>query len=178
MTIKTTGTGDDLRVLANAGEDEIQRVSCSCCDACASVPDEITIVFSGLTGCPASPAYPAPLVSATLTRENPNESHGYQDALHNLTAGCVTAKQVYEAAALGFDLTAYLPEGIAPDDTSTPLFIIQMSGESGDVTFLNAFIGYLAIKDTPVTNIIDLADCGIFNDDLYWTYGGTATISW
>jgi len=177
-TIAISGAETDKKVVLKT-VDGVQKVSCLCC-GCASVPSQITVVFSGLTGCPASPAYPAPLVSATLTRENPNESHFYEDALQSVNVGCVTAKQVYEAAAVpgAIDLTGYIPEGIAPDDTSTPLFIIQMSGESGDVTFLNAFIGYFAIKDTPVTNTIDLADCGIFNDDKYWTYGGTATISW
>jgi len=51
MTIKTTGTGDDVRVLANAGEDEIQRVSCLCC-GCEILPTtSVSLVISGALFC-------------------------------------------------------------------------------------------------------------------------------
>ena len=172
-TIKTTGIGAALRVLTKTS-DEVQRISCFCC-GCSSVPSQITVVFSGLTTCPASPAYPAPVVSATLTRENPNESHYYTDALQEVSAGCTTAKQIYEAALVGIDLTAYIPEGISPDDTSTPLFIIEILGEAPSTGFGNAFQGLWAMKDSPVTNLLDFADC---DSQDAWAYGGTATLSW
>jgi len=172
-TIKTTGTGSALRVLTKTS-DEVQRVSCSCC-GCASVPDEITVVFSGLTVCDGG--YPAPITTATLTRENPNESHFYEDALQLVTVGCTNAKAIYEAAAVpgAIDLTGYIPEGISPDDTGTPLFSITIFGEDPSTGFGNAFRGLWALKDTPITNFIDFGDCDSSDE---WAYGGTATISW
>jgi hypothetical protein len=170
-TIALRGTETKKVVLKTI--DGVQKVSCLCC-GCASVPDEITVVFSGITTCPASPAYPAPLVSATLTQENPNESYYYTDALQEVSAGCTTAKQIYDALP-GIDLTAYIPEGIAPDDTTTPLFIIQITGEAPSTGFGNAFQGLWAMKDSPVTNLIDFGDCAGRDE---WAYGGTATLSW
>ena len=172
-TIKTTGSASGLRIITKK-VNGLPRVSCLCC-GCASVPSKITVVFSGLTVCDVR--YPAPLTFATLTQENPNESYYYEDALQLVSAGCTTAKQIYEAAAVpgAIDLTGYIPEGIAPDDTGTPLFIIQITGEDVSTGFGNAFQGLWAMKDSPVANNIDFDNCADRDD---WAYGGTATLSW
>jgi hypothetical protein len=111
---------------------------------------------------------------AILTQENPNESYFYQDDLQIVQVGCTTAKQIY-AFLPTIDLTAYIPEGISPDDTSTPLFSIEVFGEAPSTGFGNAFRGLWAMKDSPVTNFIDFGDCAGRDE---WAYGGTATLSW
>jgi hypothetical protein len=170
MTIKTTGTGDDVRVLANTGEDEIQRVSCSCCDACASVPDEITVVFSGLTVC--EPEYPAPITTATLTRFSIS-GWGYSGPFDEVTVTCTTSKDIHEFFPSRVE---FIPEGIAADDTSTPLFAVNINGNAAPITNSNAFTGFYGVKDGPLANLLDSDGCGESDDN--WAYGGTATISW
>jgi len=174
-TIAISGAETDKKVVLKT-VDGVQKVSCLCC-GCASVPSQITVVFSGITICPSSPAYPEPLTTATLTQENPNEVYFYQDALQIVQVGCATAKEIYAAAAVpgAVDLTSYIPDGIAPDDNTTPLFIIEILGEDPSTGFGNAFQGLWAMKDSPVTNLIDFGNCASRDD---WAYGGTATLSW
>jgi len=168
-TIKTTGIGSSLRVLTKTDEDEVQRVSCSCCDPCASVPDEITVVFSGLTVC--EPEYPAPVTTATLTRFSIS-GWFYSDTFNLVEVTCTTSKFIHEFLP---DRVGFIPEGIEPDDTSTPLFAVSINGESAPITNSNAFIGFYGVKDSPEVNLLDFADC---DSQDAWAYGGTATISW
>ena len=169
-TIKTTGIGSSLRVLTKTDEDEVQRVSCSCCDPCASVPDEITVVFSGLTVC--EPEYPAPITTATLTRFSIN-GWGYSGTFDEVTVTCTTSKFIHEFLP---DRVEFIPEGIAADDTSTPLFDVNINGNAAPITNSNAFTGFYGVKDSPLANLLDSDGCGESDDN--WAYGGTATISW
>lgn len=171
-TIALRGTETKKVVLRTI--DGVQKVSCLCC-GCASVPDEITVVFSGITTCPADPAYPAPLTTATLTKTN-DSTWMFFGALESVEATCITAKFIHEFLP---DQIPDIPAGIDADDTGTPLFIIKMTGEPGSgVTDLTAFSGRFCVNNGSVTNRINLADCGILNDDQFWGYGGTATLSW
>mgnify|MGYP003649607966 CR=1 FL=1 len=170
-SIALSGTGTKRVVLKTVNG--VQKVSCSCC-GCDSVPDEISVVFSGMTTCPISPAYPAPLTSATLTYSLGSNEWIYSDGLNVVRANCLSAKYIYEFLP---EYAGNIPSGIAPDDTGTPLFTIDLVGDSGDVTDLSAFLGLYCIKNGSVTNKNTLADCG-FSSDERWAYGGTATLSW
>jgi len=165
-TIKTTGSGAELRIITQTIEGQA-RISCLCC-GCASVPDEITIVFSGLTVC--EPEYPTPVAMATLTRFSIN-AWFYLDTFNLVEVICTTSKCIHEFLP---DRVGLIPEGIAPDDTSTPLFSIGLSGESAPITFSNAFGGSYCVKDSPLANFLDFAGCDLRDN---WAYGGTAQIS-
>jgi hypothetical protein len=174
-TIATTGSGDGLRIITNTLND-VTRVSCLCC-GCAGVPDEITVVFSGIILCPHDPAFPATIATAILTRD-PDGGFSYNDGDSEVRATCYVPSFIVENLP---ELIPDIPEGVDLN-SSTPLFIISYrateggsgGGEDNDGS---VFSGRFAINGGTVFNrgTATVDDC---DNGYNWAYGGTATLSW
>jgi hypothetical protein len=67
-TIKTTGTGSELRIITKTVEGQV-LVSCECCviGFCDSLPATVDVTFSGITRCSPSDSFPLPNGLYTLT---------------------------------------------------------------------------------------------------------------
>jgi hypothetical protein len=171
-SIALSGTGTDKKVVLKT-IDGVQKVSCSCCDPCASLPDEITIVFSGITPCiprDGIPPYPAILSTATLSRMTVEDPFEYNDGISVISVVCVPASQYV-------DTPEELPAGVDPD-SNTPLFLVQYIGSGsggGEDGYGLAFLNELPGEKNEITS--QIVDCGELGRE-GWGYGGTATISW
>lgn len=167
--IALIGTGTAKKVVLNT-VDGIQKVSCLCC-GCESLPDEITIVFSGITICDppeGTPGYPSLLTTATLSRNSTVDPFTYDDGTNIISVDCVTAKDL---AAV---FPEQIPDGVDPESL-TLLFSARYegSGSGGGVDGDGrAFDSFPSVKDG-IVSVLVIDDCPI-----EWGYGGTATISW
>jgi len=178
-TIKTTGSGSALRVITKTVDGQV-RVSCGCCDPCGSLPETLTVVFSGIQKCPDS------ILDVTNGLYEVVRSGGewiYDDSTYYVSVECLTAVQ-WMAGSLP-NAADYLPNGIAIDDSTTPIFGIiygKYYTEDGDL-FLYAFyrpsdFGYKLASEMSAGN--NSTNCIGFPSGFDGTigFGGTATISW
>lgn len=171
-SIALSGTGTKKVVLKTING--VQKVSCSCC-GCASVPDEISVVFSGITLCPYTPTFPATLVSVTLTRGEDGGFH-YDDGTHAIDAECWSPSYISQFFP---QFIPDIPAGIDPNG-STPIFSIYYYApeggtgggpdQDGDV-----FGGRFLANGTSLNNFYTFSACSGRDN---WAYGGTATLSW
>jgi hypothetical protein len=168
-SIALAGIGADKKVILKT-IDGVQKVSCSCC-GCDSLPDEITIVFSGITVCDppeGNPAYPSLLTTATLSRNSTVDPFTYDDGTNIISVDCVTAKDLADV------FPDQVPAGVDPK-SSTLLFSARYEGsgsgggEDGDGRAFDSFPGVSA----GISSALVIDDCPV-----EWGYGGTATISW
>jgi hypothetical protein len=172
-TIKTTGSGSALRIITKTVSG-VARVSCLCC-GCDSVPDEITVVFSGITLCPNEPAFPTTIATAILTKTPDGSFFTYNDGNNEIDATCFLPSDIVNNLP---ELIPDIPAGIDLNG-STPLFIItyrapEGGGGGGPDQDGTAFIGGFVTNGGSVTNKLAADDC--FSEE--WAYGGTATLSW
>ena len=172
-TIKTTGTGSGLRIITKTVEGQV-LVSCGCCDPCAALPETLTVVFSGIQKCPDS------ILDVTNGLYEVNLSGSgewaYNDATHRVDVICFTASNY---TALGGN-PDYLPNGIAPDDSSTPIFSINYGRK--DPEDPTELLGLFASSDRTAFQYASESSAGtsglVCGLDSAIGYGGTATISW
>jgi len=168
-TIALSGTGTDKKVvLKTVGG--VQKVSCSCC-GCGSVPNEISVVFSGINVCTNAPSFPGTLSSAVLTRDE-SGNFLYDDGTHRIGAICWTPNIISQFYP---EWIPDIPVNIDPNGSS-PIFSIYYYAEDGTgIIFASVFTGQFAANGGSVSNILTASDC---DPTTAIRYGGTATISW
>jgi hypothetical protein len=142
-----------------------------CCDPCASLPDQITVVFSGLTLCPPKsglPDNPPTLNFAVLTRTSANEFIDGVNGLWTYNDGNNWIRAVCFSDENGVKF--YLSyDGAADADPFVP-----PGGGGGPDKDGSAFAAAYFTNGSSLPNMLDSDNCG--NDG--WAYGGVATLSW
>jgi len=135
--------------------DGVEKVSCLCC-GCSTVPDIITVVFSGLINCPYFSSEAIPPTNAVLNRVQDPTPGFYEwyfiDSVAEIIADCS-----YDAQT-GLTFSLYMAGATGSPQSGNPAYNAQ--GVQQNVAAQNS---------------LDFVSCG---DDVGWAYGGTATLSW
>jgi len=194
-TIALSGTGTDKKVVLKT-VDGVQKVSCSCCETCATLPQTLTIVFSGIQKCanPGGDPPPGWYADSSITVINGLyevtrnssifDTWIYSDATYQIRVKCSNAASIMSGS--GGSYADRIPSGIALDDGTTPLFeILYYTLDPEEPALYWGFFGrtdsiawQYASKSSPGTSGMQCNYTlgGYFDRNL--ASGGIATISW